>query len=63
MKTIREQVSEIQKEILETDLQPDRAAEMLTQLSALYGNILDEIRTREGEFNQVLFIREPGQVF
>lgn len=52
--TITEMVLEIQNEVLNTDLQPERAAELLTRLSALTGNILDEMRKRDLEYNKVL---------
>jgi len=42
--TIREMIRAIQVEVRDTDLQPDRAAELLTQLTALVGNCNDEIR-------------------
>lgn len=54
MKTISETVLDIQNEVLNEDLLPDRAAELLTKLSALYGNILMEIQTRELDYNRVL---------
>jgi len=45
MSTVRDMVKAIQVEIRQTpDLQPDRAAEMLTKLAALLGNIADEQR-------------------
>jgi len=42
--TVREMIHEIQVEVRESDLQPDRAAELLNRLTALLGNINDEIR-------------------
>jgi hypothetical protein len=42
--TVRELVRSYQREIANTDLQPDRAAELLTKLTALIGNVNDEIR-------------------
>lgn len=53
-KTIRELIAEFQNEILSGDLLPDRAAEILTKLSALMGNINDEIRIRDVNYNKVL---------
>jgi uncharacterized protein (DUF1501 family) len=45
--TIRGMVRLIQVEIRDThDLQPDRAAELLNKLTALLGNLNDEIRDR-----------------
>ena len=55
-KTVREQVSEIQLELNNTDLQPDRAAEMLTTLASLFGNCLDYIRGAEADYNKVLVL-------
>jgi hypothetical protein len=37
-------IHEIQVEVRESDLQPDRAAELLNRLSALLGNVNQEIR-------------------
>jgi hypothetical protein len=49
--TVRELVKACQREIQQTaDLQPDRAAELLMQLTALMGNIADEIREADGEY-------------
>jgi len=42
--TVREMIHEIQVEVRESDLQPDRAAELLNRLTALLGNVNDEIR-------------------
>ena len=54
-KSIREIVKEIQSEILKVeDLTPDRASELLVQLSSIYGNILDEIRRTEAIYLNVL---------
>ncbi len=38
------------------DLLPDRAAKVLTELSALLGNCLDEIRVRQATYNQILLL-------
>ena len=49
--TIRELVRSYQTEIHQaTDLLPDRAAELLMKLSALMGNVLDEIRAADAEY-------------
>src|SRR3990167_170663 len=53
-KSVREMVGEIQSELLNADLLPERAAEMLTTLSALFGNSLDYNREKETEYNKVL---------
>ena len=52
--TIREMIREIQVEVRDTDLQPERAAELLNKLSALFGNVNDEIRKCDMEYNAVL---------
>lgn len=49
--TVREIVKSYQREIQQTaDLLPDRAAELLMKLSALVGNVLDEIREADSEY-------------
>lgn len=53
--TVRELVRSYQREIRETpDLLPDRAAEILTHLCALLGNVNDEIRAADAAFANVL---------
>ena len=52
--TIRQLITDYQIEIKKEDLQPDRAAEILTCLSALIGNCNDEIRVADMEYNQEL---------
>lgn len=54
MTTIVDMVRVIRAEVRETDLQPDRAAELLNKLTALYGNCLDEQRGAEMAWNSVL---------
>lgn len=44
----------MQVEIRDTDLQPDRAAELLTKLTALIGNVNDEIRDADMAYHAVL---------
>ena len=53
-KTLRETIQDYQNEIINTDLLPDRTAVILTELSALYGNILDRIKDTEMVYNKVL---------
>jgi hypothetical protein len=53
-KTIREMITEYQNEILQKNMQPQRAAEILTEISALLGNLNDEITKRDIEYNKVL---------
>jgi hypothetical protein len=53
--TVRELILERQAEVRNSaDLLPDRAAEILAELSSLLGNINDEIRRRDVEYNRVL---------
>lgn len=52
--TIRLLVKAAQKEIGEGELLPQRAAELLGQLTALMGNVNDEIRVADMEFARVL---------
>lgn len=55
MSTVRELIRAAQKEVREsTDLQPDRAAQLLMQLSALLGNVSDSIREADANYAQVL---------
>ena len=51
---LREMVKMRNEEIARGDLQPPRAAELLTEFSALMGNCNDEIRKRDVEYNKVL---------
>lgn len=50
--TLRERLNNYQNEILQGDLPPQRAAEILTYLSSLYGNILDEVQRRQMKYNK-----------
>lgn len=53
--TVREMVKAIQVEARDAhDLQPDRAAELLMTLSALIGNVCDEIRAADAAYAAVL---------
>ena len=54
MPTVRDLVRGFQREIAQTDLQPDRAAELLTKLTALIGNVNDEIREADAIYAQHL---------
>ena len=55
MTTVRNLIRQMQLEIRETaDLQPDRAAELLTKLTALLGNCNDEIREADPAYAVVL---------
>lgn len=54
MATVRHMVREIQREVRDSsDLLPDRAAELLTKLTALLGNIADEQREADAEYAQL----------
>ena len=52
--TIRERVTNIQNEILAGNLTPARVSEMMVELSAIFGNINDEIRDRDVLYNKIL---------
>ena len=52
--TVRDLIESIRREIRDTDLQPDRGAELLAKLSALLGNINDEIREADADYAAVL---------
>jgi len=52
--TIREIIKEKQNEVLRGNLLPERAAEMMTELASLIGNLNDEITKRDMEYNKVL---------
>lgn len=54
--TIRELVKGIQVEIRDSALQPTRAAELLAKLTALLGNVNDEIREADHYYAEVLLI-------
>ena len=52
--TIRERVKAIQKELRDGALTPDLTRESLVMLTALLGNVGDELRSSEGEYKGVL---------
>ena len=54
--TLREMIAKRQNEVMskEIDLCPARASDILVELSALYGNVLDEVRARQMVFNKLL---------
>jgi hypothetical protein len=52
--TIRDLVKAAQREIRDTDLQLDRAADLLVKLTALLGNCNDEIREADADYATVL---------
>lgn len=63
MVTIRDLVKEAQVEIRDTgDLLPDRAAELQNRLTALLGNINDELRKADAAYRRVYLaaLREHG---
>lgn len=51
--TVRDMVGELRREVMAGELAPSRAAEIATQLSALLGNISQEIRESDMAFNAV----------
>lgn len=54
--TVRDLVRQAQIEIRDTpDLLPDRASELMNHLTALLGNINDEIRDADAAYNEVLW--------
>jgi hypothetical protein len=52
--TVREMVAAIQVEVRDTDLMPERAAQLLAKLTALIGNCNAEIRAADMEYSAVL---------
>jgi len=52
--TVRDLVRAAQREIRDTDLQPDRAADLLVRLTSLIGNVNDEIREADADYATVL---------
>lgn len=54
--TVRALVKAMQIEIRDTDLVPDRAADLLTQLTALIGNCNDEIRQADVDYANHLLV-------
>jgi hypothetical protein len=53
MATVRDMIRAIQREVRESDLQPDRGADLLTRLTALLGNVADELREAEMAYGVV----------
>jgi len=54
MKSIRELIVDYRNEVLKGNLAPQRAAEILTEMSALLGNLNDEITQKDMAYNCVL---------
>lgn len=52
--TVREMIKAIGVEVRTGDLEPHRAAELLTELSALLANVLEEIREADAAYAEVL---------
>ena len=52
--TIRERIKTIQNEISKGNLHPTRSAQILSELSALYGNVNEEITTRQLDYQKKL---------
>lgn len=53
MRSVRDLIRAAQVECRDTDLQPDRAAEILTQMTALLGNCADEVRAADMAYDVV----------
>jgi hypothetical protein len=53
--SIREMIDNYRNEIHNTDLTPSRASEILVELSALVGNVAEELKNREMEYNRRFF--------
>ena len=53
-KTLTEIINDFQNEVSKDNLLPQRASEIMVQLSALLGNINGEIRKRDKEYKLVL---------
>ena len=52
--TIRDKIAEIQQELLQGDILPQRGRELLVTLTALLGNVNAEIREADAEYSIVL---------
>ena len=53
-KTMRQRITDYQNEILNNDLQPDRASVILTEMASLFGNVIDEVTMADIEYNKEL---------
>ena len=53
-KSIRDIITGYSNEIINGDLSPVRASEILANLSALYGNVLDCIKDADVAYNKIL---------
>lgn len=54
MTTVRAQIREIQREVGAANLLPHQAAELLMKLTALLGNVSEEIRKADHAYAEVL---------
>lgn len=54
MSSVRDLIESYRREIRDTDLVPERAADLCAKLTALLGNVLGEIRDAEMAYNKVL---------
>lgn len=54
-------VAGIQREIRATDLTPERARDLLLKLSALMGNVLEEIKEADADYATVLLQHLDGE--
>jgi len=54
MENLRDMIAKRQNEIASGDLHPARASDILKELSSLYGNVLDEVRRCQMQYNRLL---------
>jgi hypothetical protein len=52
--SVRELIEDMRRELRDDDVPPQRAAEILQRLTALLGNVLQEIREADMAYNRVL---------
>jgi hypothetical protein len=59
--TVTEMVRAIRAEVRDTeDLAPHRASDLLIRLTAIYGNVLDEVRAADMAYSEVLLAALNG---
>lgn len=56
MKTVRDLIKDIQGEVRSTELHPERASELLNQLSSLLGNVNDQLKDKQMDYNKALLV-------
>ncbi len=52
--TIRERIQQYSSEILSKNYTPQRVAEILLEASAIYSNVLEEVKQRDIAYNKLL---------